>query len=555
VTLDASGVLAQACDQSGIAMKKPSPGTPVPDKPAPVTRRAVLRGARALGAAALAPGAFLGCDSSNGGPGELGPFAHGVASGDPLPDAVMLWTRVAGASEVAWEIATDPALSQIVNSGSAPTSPERDFTVKVDVRGLEPGRTYYYRFRVPAGESRVARTRTAPAGPVPRARFGVAACSSYAQGYFHAYRALAERADLDAVIHLGDYIYESGVGQYGSARMHDPPREALSLTDYRARHAQYKRDPHLQEAHRQHPFITVWDDHESANNSWKDGAENHQPMTEGAWADRKAAAQRAYAEWMPIREQPEPGRIWRSLAWGDLADLIMLDTRLWARTESNPMILGAPPAEEPGRTLLGDDQATWLEERIRGSRARWKLIGQQVMVANLIVAKGLIVNLDQWHGYPASRRRLLEFLRATNARDVVVLTGDIHSSWANELVIDPSDPAQYDPATGHGALAVEMVTPGITSPGLPPAYLGAVNDARPFNPHVRWFDLMRQGYMVLDVTPERAQAAWFLYADITKPAGAEETFATAWSVASGTPRLQQDAAAAAPFADRPAPAP
>jgi alkaline phosphatase D len=399
--------------------------------------------------------------------------------------------------------------------------------------------------------SPIGRTRTAPVGQVERLRFGVASCSSYAQGYFHAYRALARRSDLAAVLHLGDYIYEYGSGEYGSDRPHEPAHEAVTLADYRTRHAQYKRDPDLQEVHRQHPFITVWDDHEAANNAWRDGAENHMPASEGDWQVRKAAAQRAYAEWMPIREQGDPAKIWRKLAYGDLVDLVMLDTRLWGRSVTTGGLYGPRPAEDPTRTLLGDDQEAWLDQQIAGSTARWKLIGQQVMVANLLLMPDTIANPDQWHGYPTARRRFIEFLRTSGGGNVVVLTGDIHSSWANELIVDPLNPAEYDPATGAGAAAVELVTPGITSPGLPPLFLPAVEAARPYNPHLRWFDLMRQGYMVLDVTPTRVQGAWYLFADIKKPTTGDEVFAAAWAVASGSTRLVQDAAAAGPAAGPP----
>ena len=338
--------------------------------PGSVTRRDLLRGAQALGIATLAPAALSGCGSDAEPPGPENLFQHGVASGDPVANGVILWTRVSPARtdlrEVEWEVAVDPSFDSIVASGATLTSVDRDFTVKVDVRGLPPGQTFYYRFRAQQRTSPIGRTRTAPAGSVGRARFGVASCSSFAQGYFHAYRALAARTDLDAVIHLGDYIYESGPGQFGDNRASEPAREATTLADYRTRHAQYKRDPDLQEVHRQHPFISVWDDHETANNAWKDGANNHQPETEGAWAARKAAAQRAYAEWMPIREQQDIGRIWRKLAWGDLADLVLLDTRLWARTTSSGAIVGAPPAENPAASLLGDDQAAGWRSRSRG---------------------------------------------------------------------------------------------------------------------------------------------------------------------------------------------
>jgi len=525
------------------------------DRPGALTRRTLLHGT----GVALASGSLACGSDGEPTPPAPGPdtFVHGVASGDPLPDAVMLWTRVtpgkAGPIDVTWELGADPALAQIKAMGTFNTSAERDHTVKVEARGLMPATTYYYRFRTSSGTSPIGRTRTAPTGAVARARFGVASCSSFAQGYFHAYRALARRLDLDAIIHLGDYIYESGPGQFGMDRVLEPPTELFTLADYRTRHAQYKRDPDLQEAHRQHPFITVWDDHESANDAWKDGAQNHEP-NEGSWPDRKAAAQRAYAEWMPIREQQPISKIWRKLPWGDLADIVLLDTRLWARTQSDSALVGPPPAEDPSKTLLGDDQAAWLEEQLRGP-ARWKVVAQQVMVANLILMPGTLINLDQWQGYPASRRRFMDFLRTSGATNTVVLTGDIHSSWANELVLDPLDPAQYDPAAGKGALAVELVTPGITSPGLPPQFMPAVDMARPHNPHVRWFDLLRQGYMVLDVNHERTQAAWYLYADIKQPAAPPETFGAAWSVKSGSTRLEQDSAAADPPATAPAAAP
>ncbi len=516
-----------------------------------VSRRELLAG---VGAAGL----WLSCGSDDGAPGPQSLFQHGVASGDPRPDSIILWTRVTPASAgpvlVEWEMATDAEFGDIAASGTTLTGSERDFTVKVDVTGLPAGRTFYYRFRAQQRLSPVGRTRTAPEGAVSRARFAVVSCSSYDQGYFHAYRAVARRLDLDAVIHLGDYIYESGPGQFGNDRAVQPPHETITLADYRTRHAHYKRDPDLQEVHRQHPFICVWDDHESADNSWKDGAVNHQP-DEGAWADRKAAAQRAYSEWMPIRDQSDPARIWRKLGWGDLADLILLDTRLWARTASSGALVAPIPAEAPGVTLLGDDQAAWLEDQVRTSTARWKLIGQQVMVANLNLNETTLVNPDQWHAYPASRRRLLQFLGGLAPDNVVILTGDLHTSWANELAVDPLDPAQYDPASGRFGVAVEFVTPGITSPGLPPMYLPIVEAARPFNPHLRWFELVKQGYLILDVVPERVQAAWFHYDSIKRPDGASESFAAAWSVASGSTRLQASADPAPPPDAFPPPAP
>lgn len=518
-------------------------------------RRALLRGAAVL-AAPLAP-ALGACSQDDG--ADVERFQHGIASGDPLPDAVILWTRITGdgdaAIDVTWEIAEDPEMNQAVASGSARADASRDFTVKVDARGLSPARTYYFRFRALGATSRIGRTRTAPSGATPRLRLAMVSCASYAHGYFHGYRALASHLDLDAVIHLGDYIYEYGDGEYGDVRSYEPPTEILTLADYRTRHSHYKKDPDLQEIHRQHPFITVWDDHETANDSYKDGAENHTPEREGAFAERKAAAQRAYAEWMPIREQTDD-RIFRKLAFGDLVDLVLLDTRLYARTEQAGGAIAAPPPPDPARTLLGDEQAAWMENELKTSTARWKLVGQQVMVGNLILDKGKqLANLDQWHGYPESRTRLLSFFRDSGVKDVIVLTGDIHSSWANELVFDPNDVQEYDPATGKGSLAVEFVTPGITSPGIPEIFLGLIEQTRAINPHIRFVEPSHRGFVILDITPERVQASWHLFDDIVLPEPASPRFSAAWSVRAGETRLNAEAAPAPPREGAPAAAP
>ncbi len=491
-------------------------------------------------------------------PAPKGPFQHGVASGDPLPDAVVLWTRVkgeaAGPVEGKWEISEDPAFSKQVTGGAFSTSQERDFTVKVDARGLAPGRTYYYRFTALGATSPVGRTRTAPSGAVDRLRFAVVSCASFAHGYFHGYRALAKQADLDAVLHLGDYIYEYAAGDFGSVRVYEPANEILSLADYRTRHAQYKRDPDLQAVHRQHPFITIWDDHEIANDGWQDGAQNHNPVSEGSWAERKAAAKRAYMEWMPIREQ-DGGRIYRKLGYGDLVDLVMLDTRYEARSKQIGGAIAPPPPPDPTRTLLGDVQRDWMESTLKESKARWRLLGQQVMVGNLILDPGKsLANLDQWHGYPEARARLLKFLRES-VKNVVVLTGDIHSSWANELTDDPNDKAAYDPETGRGSVGVEFVTPGITSPGIPDLFLGILDDARPKNPHVKWVNGSKRGFLVLDVTAERVQGAWHHFEDISLEAPQTPVFAKAWAVRTGETRLVSEERPAASREPAPALAP
>jgi alkaline phosphatase D len=514
-----------------------------------VTRRRILKVAAGVGLAPLLP-SLSGCgDTSSGYSGPTGPealFEHGVASGDPLADAVILWTRLSveepGPVEVDWWIATDPDGRRVAARGRVRTDESRDHTVKLDATGLEPGTTYWYGFAALGRRSRVGRTRTAPEGGVERVRFGVVACSFLAAGYFHSYRRLAELDDVDAVLHLGDYIYE-----YGSdgVRPVEPKHELLTLDDYRTRYSQYRRDPDLQALHALQPFVTVWDDHESANNSWRGGAANHDPATEGDWATRRTASARAYSEWMPIRDQGD-GRIFRSFRFGDLVDLVMLDTRIHGRDEQTGST-GDPLVRDPSRQLLGSDQEAWLTDRLRESTARWRLIGQQVMMGPLKVVPGpesqgggVTLNPDQWDGYFAARRRFFDAVRRENPSNLVVLTGDIHTSWALELTDDPNDPASYDPATGRGAVGVEFVTTSVTSPGIPGIDNAFVPTLERANPHIKWADLQSRGYMVVDVTPERTQAAWFLFDRVDLPEGVTETFAKAWSVRSGETLLRED---------------
>ncbi|MDB4937322.1 MAG: Phosphodiesterase/alkaline phosphatase, partial [Labilithrix sp.] len=331
-----------------------------------LTRRKLLKAASAAAIAAALP-AIPGCAREESAL-PTGPFRHGVASGDPLPDAVILWTRLTqdpatdpapaptGTVQVTWEIAKDATFASIARSGAATADADRDFTVKVDATGLEPGTTYYYRFRALGETSPIGRTKTAPR-TATQLRFAVVSCSNYAMGYFHVYAALATRADLDAVLHVGDYIYEYADGEYGDERKSEPNNETVTLADYRLRYAQYRSDPDLRELHRQHPFVTTWDDHEVADNASKDGAGNHD-ASEGLYADRKRAAFRAYAEWMPIRGDLADGKIWRTLRYGTLADLIILDTRHWGK--QNQSGDEDPARFDDARQILGVDQEAWF---------------------------------------------------------------------------------------------------------------------------------------------------------------------------------------------------
>ncbi len=488
------------------------------------TRRDFLRSA---GAAAAVAG--LGCR----GLGREGPaapvFQHGVASGDPLADRVILWTRITAPPlsrvPVRWRIAKDPELREVVGYGAVAAGPEADHTVKVDAEGLAPGRTWYFDFESQGQRSPVGRTRTLPVGAVERLRLAVCSCSNHPQGFFNGYAAMARRDDLDAVVHLGDYIYEYGEGGYGweeglaLGRVPDPPREVVSLADYRRRHAQYKADPDLQEAHRRHPFLAVWDDHESANNAWKDGAQNHD-ASEGDWAARKTAAVRAYHEWMPTRRT---GPLYRSFRYGDLADLLLLDTRL--ERDAQAARDDAAAIAEPGRSLLGAEQEAWLEQQLSASQAdgvAWRVLGQQVFLGHLALP-GAAPNPDAWDGYPASRERLFDHVESAGIRDLVVLTGDVHSSWALDVARDPFSPDAYDPATGRGALAVELVAPAVSSsvlgsfPGLRAKYRDAVST----HPHLHFMDLDHRGYVVVDVSHERTRAEWWFLETVKQRSLAE----------------------------------
>ncbi|WP_430460250.1 alkaline phosphatase D family protein [Thalassolituus sp. LLYu03] len=440
------------------------------------------------------------------------PFQHGVASGDPLTDRVILWTRITlpVGQEILeipyrWRVTRDPQLRQLVSEGEGYTSLRRDFTVKVDVDGLSPGETYYYVFEALEQMSDVGRTRTLPQGHVDQLRIAFTSCSNYARGCFNVYREIANRPDLDVVLHLGDYIYEYGNTDQSlvSGRLHAPAGETLTLADYRTRHAQYKTDNDLQEVHRQHAFMVIWDDHEVANNAWLGGAENHSEGDEGRWSDRLSGAVQAYLEWMPIRESARG--IYRNFRFGDLLDLNMLDTRLAGRDAQAD---SREDRNRPDRTLLGFEQESWLEEnlsRAQQENIRWKLLGQQVMVGQL-GTNDTPFNYDQWDGYPAARQRLFDSVRRAGADNLVVLTGDIHSSWAMTL---HDDPFADEPGA---ALGVELVTPAVTSPGIENYTQAQLASAslQQLLPHLNFVDFYYRGYVLLDITHERIQAEWWV---------------------------------------------
>jgi len=479
-------------------------------------------------------------------------FLHGVASGDPLHHGVILWTRATpppGRREipVSYEIATDARFARIVGRGMQMTSAARDFTVKVDARGLEPGATYYYRFSALGEASPAGRTRTLPRATA-RVRLAVASCSNLPFGYFNAYRRIADRADLDAVLHLGDYIYEYRNARYGDGtafgRIPMPDKEITTLEDYRTRHAQYKSDPDLQDAHRAHPWITVWDDHEFTNNAWRDGAQNHNPDEgEGPWPARRDAAIQAYVEWMPIRDDrmSRQTRIYRSFAFGKMADLVMLDTRLVGRDQEAQKREQVDVIEDPKRSLLGAAQEQWMFGELLESKkagVTWQLLGQQIMFAPMAPGGSPAVNTDAWDGYRPARDRVVDFLDAQQIRNGVILTGDIHSSWAYDIARDPW--RAYDAKTGRGTLAVEFATPAISSPGWgtadPEKAVQRSRDYVAARPHLHWVEGVHRGYVVLDLQAKQLQADWFFVPTVTDKVGTE-TFAKGFVSEAGAPHL------------------
>ncbi|HEY1118626.1 MAG TPA: alkaline phosphatase D family protein [Acidimicrobiales bacterium] len=509
-------------------------------------------------------------------------FRHGVASGDPLPDAVLIWTRLTPTpastpgsgkgpqAEVTWEVATDARFRRVVRRGRFQTGPGRDHTVKVDVTGLEPETWYHYRFRYDGVTSPVGRTRTAPAadaGP-DHLRFGVVSCANLQAGWFSAYRGLAERDDLHAVLHLGDYLYEYGPGQYGygiddqDIRPHVPAHEMVSLADYRQRHAQYKLDPDLQALHAKYPWIVTWDDHEVANDAYKDGAENHNTdLGEGDFRLRRARAHRAYDEWMPVRMDGtarlrDGDRLFRRLRFGRLAEISMLDLRSHRDAQAT-----APSGEvsDPDRTILGRQQLDWLKSSLSRGRAQWKIVGNPVMIApvtfaglphdlvdpvndvtGLLPRDGIPYNVDQWDGYTHDRREVLQHIRDHQVTDALFVTGDIHSGWACEL---PYDASTYPVGDSAG---VEFVCSSVTSnnlkdiTGTPPrttslAVEGIIKTA---NRHVKYLDFDSHGFSVLDITAARAQMDWYVLGD-----RADRDTPITWSVSyatkTGTGRVEQ----------------
>ena len=505
--------------------------------PSALTRRSLFTLAGTSAALAAAPAAASGFGTG---------FTHNVASGEPSANSVLLWTRFVADQDttLVWTVAeTADLLAKPVAQGNVKASAERDWCAKAMATDLVPDRWYYYYFTAPSGAtSPIGRTRTLPVDTTAQFRMAVFSCSNFGFGWFNAYGHAAEANDADLAVHLGDYIYEYGADNYPNPsqglaeRVLQPATEIVALTDYRLRYATYRADPDLQRLHQVLPMIAVWDDHESANDSYKDGAQNHQPDTEGDWQVRKAAAKKAYREWMPVSDDP-----YAAYQVGDLATLFRIDTRLEGREQQfslEKVLAGSTDPQaaltafrdgawaNPERQLLGAAQDAWLADGLAASTARgthWQVLVQQVLIGNLkspqalagmtgdglpdfirqrlaaaaMASKaGLPLNMDAWDGYPAARERVFKAALAADA-NLVVLAGDTHNGWAFDL-------------THEGAnVGVELGVCSVSSPGfeaylsfLKPDVLASALVAE--NEQLQWADTAQRGYMVVELTPARA---------------------------------------------------
>lgn len=483
------------------------------------------------------------------------PFTLGVASGDPLPGSALLWTRLAPRPyetggglpagrrvTVQWELAHDERFTRGVRRGTATAHPEFDHTVHVEVEHLAPGHVYFYRFRAGAWTSPVGRTRTAPAPGAHTTRLKLAAvsCQAYHDGYFTAYRHLADE-DLDVVFHLGDYLYEYAVNSAGGARAYRDrvlpgvfAKETLTLDDYRLRYALYKSDPDLIAAHAAHPFVVTWDDHETENNYAGDTPENDVPPEE--FLIRRAAAYRAYWENQPLRRPQRPQgpdmRLYRRLRFGRLAQFDILDTRQYRSDQAygDGWQVPGPESEDPARTLTGAAQERWLIDGWRDSRALWNVVPQQVVLSERrsVPTDAYKLSMDSWDGYPASRQRVLAGAQAAGVENLMVLTGDVHVAYGLDIKADFRDP-------GSRTLGTEIVTTSVSSgkDGTErPSNHGNLTRA---NPHLKFYD-GRRGYVTVALGQDSARADFRTVSAVTTP-GAPVSTAASFVTEAGNPGL------------------
>lgn len=468
-----------------------------------------------------------GCTSD--GSLSYNPFDYGVASGDPSHNSIVIWSKINPPSQNAdsvaiVQVAQDTTFTSIIRQDTILLDSSTDYTLKRVIFDLDPGKPYYYRFGYMGQYSPIGIAKTTPK-IADTIRLAAVSCSNYEAGYFNVYRHLASRTDLNAVLHLGDYLYEYAPGVYGDTtlqRLHKPAKEMITLEDYRIRYAQYRSDPDLQLAHQNQTFITIWDDHETANNSYATGAQNHQ-AEEGSYDERKAASIKAYQEWMPITE----GDIhYRSIPFGKMAHLLMVDGRLEGRTEQ---LYDADSAAlyAQDRSMLGENQLNWLLDELKNSSSYWNIIGNPVLFSyheNVHYSPDNPRNRDAWDGYPAEKEKILNFIEDKKVSNVVFVSGDTHMSWAFEVLNDMPEKIAYQ--NGEEVVhAVEFGVPSITSKSS-----GEYYDTKEemleqeqkllqpeFNPHLKYANLLEHGYVLLEITKNEVIASFIYVPTVKKP--------------------------------------
>ena len=480
-------------------------------------------------------------------------FSLGVASGDPLADGVVIWTRLApepleggGMPDrkipVRWEVAEDESFRKVARRGTTFARPELGHSVHVEVEGLRPAREYFYRFKAGPETSPLGRTKTAPepGASLSQLTFAYASCQQYEHGYYTAYRRMAEE-DLDLVLHLGDYIYEYGPNEYvsptGNVRDHEGP-EIKTLTDYRNRHAQYRTDEDLQAAHAAFPWVVTWDDHEVDNNWADEDPEEISTDTQQEFLRRRAAGFKAYYEHMPLRKTSVPRgidmQIYRRISYGNLAEFNVFDTRQYRDDQASGDGIKPPNPEQrdPSRTLTGDAQERWLFEGLSSSRARWNILAQQVFFAERDFSPGAAetFSMDSWDGYLGSRDRITRFIEERGVRNPIVLTGDVHANWAADLKSDYGDP---DSAT----IGTEYVATSITSGGDGSDQRADTAEILAENPHIKFFNDKR-GYVRCTLTPDELRTDYRIVQYVTRPGSPVSTRAS-FVTESGNPGARQ----------------
>ncbi|HQV79237.1 MAG TPA: alkaline phosphatase D family protein [Chitinophagales bacterium] len=443
------------------------------------------------------------------------PFYHGVASGDPLNDRVIIWTRVTtdqASVSVKWRMATDTGMQNIIGQGTVSTDETKDYTLKVDVAGLQPNTYYYYEFEALGRLSQRGRTKTMPTGDVSSLRIAFMSCSNYSFGYFNTYDIIKKQNDVDLLIHLGDYIYEDGFKINGVDTVHRrtfPEYDAFDLASYRLRYAWYRLDPSTRNLHQQYPMVVIWDDHEFANDATKDTALRHNPATQGPWSVRKANAIRVYKEWIPMREDTSNTNIINfTQRIGNLADIIYTENRI-ERIDANDFQqaydllshIDNLQYDTPNRTMHGFRQMEWMSQELKKSTATWKILANQVVFASYVYKQAILGipfpfhNAAGWDINPLDRKKIIDTINHYSIKNLVILSGDIHTAMAFDV---PGGVVPYNPTTGVGSIGVEFVSDNITSGNIlggQESYMYANNS------HLKYVNSKSAGYCVLDVTP------------------------------------------------------